>query len=215
MTSLTSFAEELASTFGRGTDLLFIEELKRRVLHFRQVLLQQNYNKTRVFKPSTISAFDITLTKGDKDGSTIFISEKLPRPLLVDNRNEPFISVTNSLLDTTRKVYGWVSPEELYYLPYRKFTRPIDYYTYENDRIISLGAQRLRVRAVWDNPLDVYEFSSNEDIKLSCSNSSLEDSCFYNGDYYLEETMAANILTFFGNDKSDKKANNQEEERGS
>ena len=92
MTSLTSFAEELASTFGRGTDLLFIEELKRRVLHFRQVLLQQNYNKTRVFKPSTISAFDITLTKGDKDGSTIFISEKLPRPLLVDNRNEPFIS---------------------------------------------------------------------------------------------------------------------------
>lgn len=215
MTSLNSFAEELALTFGRGTDLLFIENLKRKILHFRQILIKQNYDRERVFVQSTIQAFDIKLTEADKNGSKVYISEKLPKPIMVNGRNEPFISVSNSLIDTKRKVYGWISPEELYYLSYRKFTKPSDYYTYENDRIISIKSKSLRIRAVWDNPIEVFEFSKEEDIKLGCKNASLEDSCFYNGDYYLEETMAANILRFFSDDKSNKEENNQEEERRS
>lgn len=201
-TTLETFAEGIASTLGRGTDPLLINLIKRRVLHFRQLLLKRDYQSSRIFYQSAIQAFDIGLTETTKDGSRVYISDVLPTPMLLKGRQEPFISVTNSLLDTRRRVFGWVTPEEFNYLEYRKFSKPSDYYTFENGRIITLSPRALRVRALWENPIEVANFSSEQDLKLGCKTKTLEGNCFYNGDLVLEETMAASILSFFGNDKA-------------
>lgn len=211
-TTLETFAESIASTYGRSTDSLFIDLIKRRVLHFRQLLLKRDYQSGKVFYQSAIQAFDISLDKVTKDGQNLYMSEILPLPIMLKGRREPFISVTNSRLDADRRVFGWIHPEELNYLEYRKFSKPSDYYTYENGRIISLAKRSLRIRALWDNPIEVRNFSSQQDVKLNCEESTLESNCFYNGDLILEETMAASILSFFSNDKAIKEAVSAEQE---
>lgn len=198
-TTLKTLAENIASLQGVSTDPLEVERIKRRVLHFRQLIIKREYEKTRVFHPSLIQAFDIKLSKVEKEGSQVYISETLPSPIIV-KRGFPFISVSNSLLDTNRKVYGFINPEEISYLPYRQFTKVSDYYSYENSRIFTfVKKDSLRVRAVWENPLEVLTFSQDQDIKIGCKVSTLESTCFFEDDLMLEETIAGAIMSFFSN----------------
>lgn len=200
-TTLRALAEEIVLASGVEVTQLNIEIYRLRVLHFRQLLLKREYEKTLVWNPSTIQAFDIELKKVKKFGTVMYMSDVLPITLSVKEFKFPFISVGNRLLDENRKFYDYVKPEQLEFLKYRKFSKLSDHYTYENGRIYSLH-EGLRVRSVFENPLEVVEFSKEQDLKLACGGSTLEDDCFKDDDIELEQTMAAAILTFFGNNST-------------
>lgn len=195
-TTLRALAERIAAKSGNSEDQMAIELIKRDVLSFRQLLLKREYEKVRTFAPSLIMAFDLKLSEIVKNGSKAFISDVLPAPLLTTKR-EPFISVGNSLIDHTRKIYGYISPEQIEGIQYRRFSKIKDYYTYENHRIISFHKSLIRVRYVPENPLAVLQFTKDHDATYKCGKS-LEQSCFIEDDLIIEESLSGAILTFFG-----------------
>ena len=198
MVTLQSLAELILQPLKQLDDLISIEVVKQQILFQRQRLIKERYEKTRIFNPSLIQAFDVKLNKVSQskgvveDKSIFYISDILPKPLLI-TRSLPFISVTNSLQDTRRKSLGFVMSEELEYIKYRKFTKLGDYYTYENDRLITFNLDKVRIRALWEDPITVKEFSTNQDIKLNCGTSTLESPCFVDDDLVIEESIAGII----------------------
>lgn len=202
MTTLRSLAEEAVIMTGAEVNQLNIELIRPRILHFRQLVLKREYDQTLVWTPSTIQAFDIQLQAVEKFGSTAFISDVLPKTLMTKFFTLPFISVGNALIDKNRNFYDYIKPEQIEFIRYRKFSNLNHVYTMENDRIISFSKERLRVRSVFENPLEVKEFSSEQDLKLKCTNTTLEGNCWDDDDMVVEESVAAAILTFFSNNST-------------
>lgn len=197
------------------TNMWEVEVIKQRILAYRQILIQQDFNRTGKISEQLVQAFDVQLIKVEEDDDEFYISEPLPKPIII-RTTVPFINVHNTLKGRNKKPLGYISAAAVPYTGYRKFTKKADFYTYENDRIIGYtNTESVRVRAIWDNPLEVYKFAQQESFKLSCSTDSIYSPCSNGIDIYLEETLAARILTFFNpqNAKVDNRDNSGEGDR--
>lgn len=209
MKSLQSLAEMILSPIGLQTDMYEIELIKQRILSYRQLLIQQDFNRTGRYSEQLVQAFDLKLTEVEEDNDKFYISEILPKPILI-RTNNPFFEVHTSYKGRTRKPLGFLSIEEIPYIEHRKFTNKGNFYSYENSRIVVFApVNSIRVRAIWDNPLEVSLFAKQETFKLACSDKTISSPCTTEDDVLLEETLAARILTFFNSNN----ANNSEELR--
>lgn len=191
MTTLESLAERIAITSGIE-DGIAVEALRQSILGYRQLLISQNWERTRTFRQQHIITLeDLKLEKAEEGNNVYYSSSPLPKPLLV-NRREYFISVFNTRT-VNRIEYGYVTPEDLENLAYRRFTSNAPFYTVEND-VLKLfnGTAEVSIRDVWEDPLSLLEFSK----KCNC----VVSNAFFDGDdLVIEKSMEAKILSFFGN----------------
>lgn len=202
MITIQSLAESILLPFGSNDDMLVVEATKQRILAFRQVLIQQDYSRNLRINQQLVQAFDLELTEVEEGDDKFYISDILPKPIIL-SKELPFISVTTAFKGRTKKDLGYLTVEEIPYIKYRKFTSRANYFTYENDRIISYApAKSLRVRAIWDNPIEAFKFAEKETFKLACSKDIISSPCSDGIDIVLEETMAARILSFFNNPRN-------------
>ena len=191
--------------------MLQVEIIKQRVLSYRQILIQQDFNRTGRISEQLVQAFDVQLTKVEEDEDNFFVSDTLPKPIILRSTT-PFFNVHTTLKGRNKKPLGYLAVASVPYISYRKFTNKADFYTYENDRIIGYtNAESVRIRAIWDNPLEVYNFAEQETYKLKCSSDTIYSPCSNGIDMYLEETLAARILTFFNPQNA--RVNNEEDSR--
>ena len=197
MKTVQSLAELILVPLGLENDVLQVEVVKQRILAYRQTLIQQDFNRYLRISESVVQAFNIQLKEVVEDEDKFYISDILPKPMIL-RKNDPFLSVHTALHGRTKQPIAFLPVEEIPYMQYRKFTSKGFYYTYEQDRIKSFTpATAIRVRAIWDDPIAVFEFAEKETFKLSCSTDTITSPCVIDGDLVLEETLAAKILTFF------------------
>jgi hypothetical protein len=204
MITIRSLAEQIVLITGQELTELNVQLMRLRAIQLRQTILKREFEKTREWFPSTIQAFDVKLTKVKKFGSSAYVSDLLPKSILAKYNIEPFISVGNSLLSTDRRFYDYITPEEIEYIQYRKFSKPDDFYTFENGRIVSFTKERLRVRSVFDDPIEVLNFSMDQDLKLGCTDTTLESPCTEDNDLVIEQTIADAILSSFNVKQDDR-----------
>lgn len=197
MVTLQSLAETILRPYGLETDMFEVEATKIKILGFRQVLIQQDYSSNRRIAQQLVQAFDVKLMRVEEDKDKFYVSEILPKPIIL-SRKMPFISVHTTLKGRQKRPLGYLEPERIPYIEYGRFTSGANYFTYENNRIqVYSDTPAIRVRAIWDNPVEAMFFARNEAFKLSCSEDTIESNCVENDDLVLEETMAGRILTFF------------------
>lgn len=198
MITLQGLAELILKPLGLDTDAHEVEVIKQRVLAYRQRLIQQDFSRNLRPAPQLIQAFDVSLTEVQEDNDRFSITDILPKPIILNKNGTPFVSVHTSYKGRAKSPLHYVSPEEVPYIKYRKFTKKGNYYTFENDRIeVFSETPSIRVRAIWDSPIHVLHFAQQETFKLNCSNEIISSPCTEDDDVLLEETMAAAVLTFF------------------
>lgn len=197
MVTLQSLAETILKPYGLETDMFEVETTKIKILGFRQVLIQQDYSSNRRIAQQLVQAFNVELKEVEEDKDKFYVSEILPKPIILST-DMTFISVHTTLQGRQKRPLGYLKPERVPYIDYGTFTKKANYFTYENNRIIVYSdTPAVRVRAIWDNPIEAMFFARNEAYKLACSEDTIESNCVENDDLVLEETMAGRILTFF------------------
>lgn len=213
MKTVQSLAELILTPLGLSNEALEVEVIKQRIISYRQILIQQDYNRYLRISESVVQAFNVKLTEVYEGDDKFYISDILPKPMIL-RKNDPFLSVHTAFHGRTKEPLAYLPIEEVPYIKNRKFTSKGNYYIYEENRIKSFSSvQALRVRAIWDSPLEVIKFAEKETFKLACSKETIESPCTSGYDVILEETLAARILTFF-NTNGISSPENSNSERG-
>lgn len=198
MKTIQSLAEIILNDSQLATDMLQVEIVMQKILSFRQVLIQQDYQRYSRINEQLVQAFDVELTEVAEDDDRFYVSDYLPKPIILGRGCSPFISVHTAYKGKTKQPLHYLSVEEVPYMKYRKFTNKGEYFTYENNRlIVYTEVPSARIRAIWDSPIDALNFAKRETFKLACSDKTISSPCTEGDDLLLEETMAARILTFF------------------
>lgn len=132
----------------------------------RATLVRQNYQKTGIFPTSASLSFCVPFTLkssteccGTDLGCELPVSEVLPVPLDVDDKTL-FAFVGGITLKGTKK-FGYIKPDEIDLIKFRKFSSHLIYYTWYDRRLVILGdnaLEKAKVRYVPSNPIEVLDF---------------------------------------------------------
>jgi hypothetical protein len=200
--TLQSLAETILKPFGLEGDMFEVEAMKIKILGFRQVLVQQDYSSNRRIAQQLVQGFNVQMIQVQEDKDKFYVSEVLPKPIIL-SKKMPFISVHTTMQGRQKRELGYLEPERVPYIEYGKFTKKGNYFTYENNRLLVYSeTPAVRIRAIWDNPIEALLFAREETYKLACSEDTIESNCVENDDIVLEQTMAGRILTFFNSNAS-------------
>ena len=205
MTTLSKLAESLAYSFGKDKDELFIDQLKDRILHFRNIAIKREYEKTNLYAQSltyTIFCIPVESVEDNPCGEGVVCVGRtpiIPKPLIL-KYSEPFISVSNTLISGKKRNISYIVPEALEYLQYRRFTGDKPHCTYINDRLyfVNTTVKEINIRALWDNPIEAKKFNDNIGCQQSNDN-------FLDDDLIIDDLLAGIITTFITNASTSQK----------
>lgn len=220
LVSIESIVNTLLLPRNKETDLLYVETTTQQVLSLYAVLVRRQIGKTKIYPPSLIQTVKcVSLKKvpsnlcSDLNNGFVLETDTLPRPLVLD-KNQPFISVSTSYRDTKRVNISYIAPEQLEFLKYKRFTKNLIHYTYENDRIViinNLDLKDISIRNLWDNPSEVIKFSKEQAVVCNCCESiddkdcddNQESDCYKDGTFYIDNTFAGLILSMYNDNDKD------------
>lgn len=197
MTTLNSLAESLAFPV---IDSLYIDNLKPRILHFRNIAIKREFEKTNIYPHSLIQTLHCIKVVNIEDcqgkeciGETEIV---LPKPLIL-KYNEPFISIGNTL-NFKFKSISYIKPEELEYIEYRKWTskQPYCYYNNGKLRFVNSTVPEVNIRTIWDDPISVKGLNDERDCNIEN---------FFEDDLIIDDLLAGIITTFIANDSTNQK----------
>lgn len=220
---LTSLANIIAVQTNNTENLLFINSIKEQIFSINSELIRQKIEKGNVHPNfvQTIKCAKVKKINSDEcsfdlpELTILRTKNTIPRPIYT-SKKEPLVTVYNGLTGLDRKVLPYKSIDVIQYSKYDKWTSNDPFYTYNGGHIYLINTPLtipdISFRIIGDNPREVLKYSNKEIdceecedcISENCDN--LIQSCFdINGDYVIEETISAQILTFFNNDRSSKK----------
>jgi hypothetical protein len=124
----------------------------------RATYIRNQYKQNKVFPNSALVSFCVDLEEkssteccGIDLGCKVLVTPEIPLP--IDVKEDILFNFVGGI--DGMKAYGYLKPDEIPFIKYRKFTSKLPYYTWLNKRIVVLNkpaSLKLKVRYVPSDP---------------------------------------------------------------
>lgn len=162
--NLNDFILILAAEVRKPFDFPTQQIAKDLAITARAKFIRQQYEKTKRFPNSAITEICInTYEKNSTEccgidlGCKVIVTDELPVP--IDVKDEIMFNYVGGL--DSINPFGYIKPDEIRYIPNRKFSSKLPYYTWLNRKLIIFNKPstiKLKVRYVPSNPYLLEQF---------------------------------------------------------
>jgi len=177
---LSVLTDIIAYELKRPDDAVLKETISNLIISARATLIRQQFVNTKSFSTNALLNLCVPLETvdsaeccGENLGCKFAVSEQIPVPIDVkDEINFNFVGSIDGLIG-----FGYIKPDEMRFIKYRKFSKNLIYYTWMNRRIMIVNKpsiEQVKVRYVPMNPLEFLKYNDCEG--KSCFN--LDDETF-------------------------------------
>lgn len=165
------------------------------IITARQTLIRQQYEKTKTFPTNALIDFCFPLVDKSSteccglDLGCTFPVSATTIPLPMDVKDSLIFNYVGSV--NGMEAFGYLKPDEIKFVKYRKFSSHLKYYTWINRKLIFInaaGLQGAKVRYVPANPLELADVKNCDD--KPCFD--IEDETFIEGHW--EDTITKMVL---------------------
>jgi hypothetical protein len=164
--NLQTFIDSLAAIAGKPFDYPTQELAKNFIISDRAALIRRQFEQTRTFPSSALISLCIDLEErssteccGIDLGCKVVVSTKqIPVPL--DVKDEVIFDFVGDVAGLT--AYGYIKPNEVPFIKFRKFSGNLPYYTWINRRLVFFNKpalEKAKLRYIPSNPLDAANIS--------------------------------------------------------
>lgn len=212
--TLNQLADALAINFGREEDYAFRLVLRDAILIARASVIKELAEGKNTVSPALFQTADCLGVRKVTDnecgkGEYIYRTvEKIPRPIITKTR---FMYLTVfSTIKNKRTSVDLIRPEDVEFVPYRRFTSKQPFSVYENEYLYFgnvEGLEYISIRILAENPFTVQQLNT---VTCECEEC-IESNCFEEGDLLIEESIAQKIKIIIYNEYQNGRVDKSEE----
>lgn len=167
---LDELTDIIAFELKNPDDAVLKEIIKNLIITSRAILIRQEFNKTRVFPESAVLTIrclpiiEVNSTECcniDLGCKIIRTEDKLPR--LIEVKDTVSFTYVGGVVQFGADEFGYLKPEEVGYIKYRKYSRTRGFYTYLNDYLYIFNKpalEALTVRGPFANLIELANLRS-------------------------------------------------------